>query len=163
MATMHMEYKDNTSILKVEGALSIQDASALRDCLLKALGLAESLLIDLSGAEAIDLACLQVLCSAHKTYSLTHKGIRMAGELPEGVVRSLFQSPSRRKAAIEYPMARACGPQEGKMGKKILSVDDSASIRQLVTFTLQKEGYEVVEAVDGQDALVKVKSRQWTW
>lgn len=90
MATMHMEYKDNTSILKVEGVLSIQDASALRDCLLKALGLAESLLIDLSGSEAIDLACLQVLCSAHKTYSLTHKGIRMAGELSGGVVRSLF-------------------------------------------------------------------------
>lgn len=90
MATMHMEYKDNTSILKVEGVLSIQDASALRDCLLKALGLAESLLIDLSGSEAIDLACLQVLCSAHKTYSLAHKGIRMAGELSGGVVRSLF-------------------------------------------------------------------------
>jgi|SRR5208337_67655 two-component system chemotaxis response regulator CheY len=55
-------------------------------------------------------------------------------------------------------MARVCGPQEGKMGKKILSVDDSASIRQLVTFTLQNEGYDVVEAVDGQDALVKAKS-----
>ena len=90
MATMHMEDKDNTSILKVEGPLSIQDASALRDCLLKALGSAEGIVIDLSGAEAIDLACLQVLCSAHKTYALAHKGIRMAGGLPEGVVRSLF-------------------------------------------------------------------------
>jgi two-component system, chemotaxis family, chemotaxis protein CheY len=52
-------------------------------------------------------------------------------------------------------MAHACGPQEEKMSKKILSVDDSASIRQLVSFTLEKEGYEVVSAVDGQDALQK--------
>ena len=45
------------------------------------------------------------------------------------------------------------------MNKTILSVDDSASIRQLVVFTLEKEGYEVVSAVDGQDALVKVKAQ----
>lgn len=44
------------------------------------------------------------------------------------------------------------------MSKKILSVDDSASIRQLVSFTLTREGYEVVEAADGRDALDKVKS-----
>jgi two-component system chemotaxis response regulator CheY len=40
--------------------------------------------------------------------------------------------------------------------KRILTVDDSASIRQMVSFTLRKAGYEVVEAVDGQDGLTKV-------
>lgn len=44
------------------------------------------------------------------------------------------------------------------MGKTILSVDDSASIRQLIMFTLQKEGYGVLGAVDGKDALDKVKT-----
>ena len=43
------------------------------------------------------------------------------------------------------------------MSKRILSVDDSTSIRQLVQFTLEKEGYEVVLAVDGRDALDKAK------
>lgn len=43
------------------------------------------------------------------------------------------------------------------MNKRILSVDDSTSIRQLVQFTLEKEGYEVLLAVDGRDALDKVK------
>lgn len=48
---------------------------------------------------------------------------------------------------------------EGKehvMGKTIMTVDDSASIRQMVTFTLKEAGYDVVEAVDGKDALSKV-------
>jgi len=40
--------------------------------------------------------------------------------------------------------------------RQILTVDDSASVRQMVTFTLRKIGYEVVEAVDGQDGLGKV-------
>ena len=46
------------------------------------------------------------------------------------------------------------------MGKTILTADDSASIRQMVTFTLKGAGYEVVEAVDGQDALSKLESRK---
>jgi len=39
--------------------------------------------------------------------------------------------------------------------RRILSVDDSTSIRQMVSFTLGKAGYEVVEAVDGKDGLDK--------
>src|SRR5271157_2551034 len=39
--------------------------------------------------------------------------------------------------------------------KRILTVDDSASVRQMVSFTLRKADYEVVEAVDGKDGLAK--------
>jgi two-component system chemotaxis response regulator CheY len=41
------------------------------------------------------------------------------------------------------------------VSKTIMTVDDSSSIRQMVGFTLKDAGYDVVEAVDGQDALVK--------
>jgi len=39
------------------------------------------------------------------------------------------------------------------MASVILAVDDSASMRQMVNFTLKGAGYEVVQAVDGLEAL----------
>jgi two-component system chemotaxis response regulator CheY len=42
------------------------------------------------------------------------------------------------------------------MAKTILFVDDSVSVRQVMTSTLTREGYEVIVACDGQDALTKL-------
>lgn len=39
------------------------------------------------------------------------------------------------------------------MGKKILIVDDSASVRQQLSFVLNKGGFQVVEAGDGKEGL----------
>jgi twitching motility two-component system response regulator PilH len=42
------------------------------------------------------------------------------------------------------------------MKKRVLVVDDSATDRQLATSLLQKQGYSVIAAVDGEDALEKI-------
>ncbi|BBP83556.1 MULTISPECIES: response regulator [unclassified Pseudomonas] len=46
------------------------------------------------------------------------------------------------------------------MAKTILIVDDSASIRQVVGMTLKNAGYDVLEGVDGKDALTKLDGRK---
>jgi two-component system chemotaxis response regulator CheY len=45
------------------------------------------------------------------------------------------------------------------MAKTILAVDDSSSLRQMVAFSLKAAGYQVVEAVDGQDGLDKARNQ----
>lgn len=46
------------------------------------------------------------------------------------------------------------------MGKPILIVDDSYSLRQTLALALRSAGYEVLEACDGQDALSQLDGRK---
>jgi two-component system chemotaxis response regulator CheY len=44
--------------------------------------------------------------------------------------------------------------------QSILAVDDSASMRQMVAFTLKGAGYNVIEAADGQEAFEKARAQR---
>lgn len=46
------------------------------------------------------------------------------------------------------------------MRKSILAVDDSASLRAMVAFTLKGAGYEVIEAGDGEEGLARAGAAQ---
>ncbi|MCA9035608.1 MAG: response regulator [Planctomycetaceae bacterium] len=45
------------------------------------------------------------------------------------------------------------------MAKSALVVDDSASMRQMVSFTLTSAGFQVIQGCDGKDALSKVSGK----
>lgn len=53
----------------------------------------------------------------------------------------------------------AQGKPHGGTMKTIMTVDDSASVRMMVNFTLSQLGFDIVEAVDGKDALKKLSGR----
>lgn len=46
------------------------------------------------------------------------------------------------------------------MKKKVLTVDDSRTMRDMVSFTLKGAGYDVVEAGDGQQALTVIAANK---
>ena len=46
------------------------------------------------------------------------------------------------------------------MLKKILIVEDDRFLRELISQKLTKEGYETLEAIDGEDGLKKIKNDQ---
>jgi len=44
------------------------------------------------------------------------------------------------------------------MAQKILIVDDSNSMRQMIRFTLEEEGYEIEEAANGKEGTEKLEA-----
>src|SRR5436305_9153343 len=69
---------------------------------------------------------------------------------PSRFIRDFFTSPSRARtpASTESPAT-----QQPVDRRKILIVDDDAVIRKALTIKLESQGYGVVTAVDGADAL----------
>jgi len=51
-----------------------------------------------------------------------------------------------------------CRDSGGDMAKTLLIVDDSAAMRQLITFTVKDAGHEVLLAENGREALEKLKN-----
>src|SRR5581483_5809885 len=45
--------------------------------------------------------------------------------------------------------------------KRVMTIDDSPSLRQMVALTLENAGYEVVEACDATDAVGKLGGREY--
>lgn len=75
--------------IHVGGELTVQHAAELRACLLSALNGAQSVRIDLQAVEDIDLTCLQILCSAHKSALFAGKALCLGNETPQHFKDSL--------------------------------------------------------------------------
>jgi DNA-binding response OmpR family regulator len=63
-----------------------------------------------------------------------------------------FRSPDL--IAIEPPPS---APERAIAAKRILVIDDSATVRQTLALTLKKAGYQVLQAQDGLDAIVQLQ------
>jgi len=61
-----LEQAKETTTLFISGPMTIEDAANLKTSLVDALTSSLLIEVDLSAADAIDLSCLQVLCSAHR-------------------------------------------------------------------------------------------------
>lgn len=64
-----------------------------------------------------------------------------------------YPTLQRLKPEPRVPLTVRQGQRETIVACTILAVDDSASMRQMVTVTLQYAGYGVIEATDGFEAL----------
>jgi anti-anti-sigma regulatory factor len=69
--------------ITLEGELTLPRAEELKSALLKALVSGGALNIRFGAVQDVDLSCLQVLCSAHKSAVRMKKQIRFGGTVPK--------------------------------------------------------------------------------
>lgn len=89
MATLTLDDGQETRTLVIQGRLAIQDAARLKEVLLDASQGSNHVVIDVTQAESIDLACAQLVCAAHRTFAKAGKAIEFMQPPSPGVLQAL--------------------------------------------------------------------------
>ena len=99
---MAIEYEQsgNTGVLTLAGELSIEKAQDLKNTLLECKDKGSHVEVKLDKATDIDLACLQVLCSAHRIFDSENKVLCLCAGASES-----FRQSARR---LGFVRPRAC-------------------------------------------------------
>jgi anti-anti-sigma regulatory factor len=74
--------QNGRQVLRLEGDLGIEQAGELREIFIREMGTQGPLNLNLDGVETAHVACLQILCSAHRTFWTVGQGLTLEGSLP---------------------------------------------------------------------------------
>jgi two-component system chemotaxis response regulator CheY len=151
--------------LKLPAVLNLAAAEGLLGTLQSRLLVGARLRVDASAVETLTLPCVQIILAALQSYD------RISIERPSAAFVVAFEDlgldltelckprPGERGEQsadedavgdVDHPPAQT---EERKMSKRILTIDDSRTIRDMLMLTLAEAGFEVLQAVDGQDGL----------
>jgi two-component system chemotaxis response regulator CheY len=164
---MTMHNGVNKSQLKLPAVLDLAAAENFIDTMRERLQLGLQLSIDASGVETLTLPCIQIILAAQKSCD------RMSIDQPSTAFICAFEdlaldwaglcetdtidADADAQIAIGEPTGEIIHPavqaEDLAMAKRILTIDDSKTIRDMLMLTLVDAGFDVLQAVDGQDGL----------
>jgi two-component system chemotaxis response regulator CheY len=152
----------NNTELKLPRTLDLAAAEGLLETIRSRLAHDPRLCVDASAVELITLPCMQIILSALRTYG------QMSVVRPSEEYINAFQDlgiDCREQQALDIDVAasadvaadtvadRSPQTEESPMSKRVLTIDDSKTIRDMLMLTLAEAGFEVLQAVDGLDGL----------
>jgi anti-anti-sigma regulatory factor len=89
MDDIRVERKGDTSMLTIEGELTVEDVERLKRTFLEELQAADIITLDLEGITGIHFLCLQLLCSMHRTAEGMKKGFSLLSGCPRAFVEAV--------------------------------------------------------------------------
>jgi anti-anti-sigma regulatory factor len=98
---LKLELAGSQAVVTLEDALTLRHADEIRKVLIKALIDADEVAITFRNVTDVDLSCLQLLCSAHRSAVRFNKRLSLAGSTPP-----IFQ---RSMEAAGYSRLTGCG------------------------------------------------------
>lgn len=172
-----METPTDTDVaqLKLPAVLDLAAAEGFLDSMRGRLLAGSRLQIDASGVETLTLPCIQIILAALRSQAL------VSIERPSDGFVSAFRDlglnwgdgsePALDSEEQEHPIAAEnrddqshpspdLPMEETAMPKRIMTIDDSKTIRDMLKLTLLDAGFEVLQAVDGQDGVDMLGNEQ---
>ena len=151
--------------MKLPSVLDFAAAAGLHQSVLGGLKASKRLQIDASAVEVMSLPCMQVILAATRegaaivnpSPAFTEAFETLALDLGAAIefqsdpspVEDAAHQPAPVAAQIENPVAS----NGGAMSLRIMTIDDSKTMRDMLMLTLADAGFDVIQAVDGQEGI----------
>ena len=94
--------------LRLEGSWTIERATELKHLLVEALKSDKPVIIELDGLEGLDLACLQLLCAAHRASLRLGKRLELQQEKPDILKRVMREAGFARTLGCHKDPNKSC-------------------------------------------------------
>lgn len=173
---MTLDAQTTIATLTLPPVLDFAAAEGFQASLIETLNAAQALHLDASAVETLTTPCIQLILSAAKSHSVrianpsaafesafSDLGLNwldfaeraeappLAPDMPE---HDIADMPAADAAADETQCVVADAQAAGFAApKRILTIDDSKTMRDMLMLTLSEAGYDVVQAVDGEDGV----------
>jgi len=154
---------DSGCVLKLPANLDLVAAQELLATLKQIVVDARHVWLDASDVESLTFPCIQIILAAIKPDSALSVVNPSAAFIRAFIDYGLVwdHQPAEFPTVgivnnMEQPEADAVGARqtsEVAMSKRILTIDDSKTMRDMLMLTLSNHGFDVLQAVDGQDGI----------
>lgn len=103
-----MEPFGGPAMLILDGEVTVERAEELRKNLIRCLEEADEVIVDLEKVAGVDLSCLQLLCSAHRTAAAAGKGLVLGRTVPEVFTRAIRDAGYWRHGGCTWYARTSC-------------------------------------------------------
>ncbi len=170
-----MDDQANVVRLKLPAVLDFAAADGFLDTMCRQIPTEGVMRVDASDVETLTLPCVQILLAALRGGQISIENVSPAflsafedlGLDCSSFGRAGAAHETVAVAALPVPQQGGLGPQPAArdfetspeqaerqdMTKRILTIDDSKTIRDMLMLTLADAGFDVLQAVDGKDGL----------
>lgn len=94
--------------ITLDGNLTVNRAEELRMLLIKALIDADHVQVDFGPVTEVDLSCLQLLCSAHRSAGRMKRRLSLSGGWPEPFQKTLEEAGYARLSGCRFDTEHTC-------------------------------------------------------
>lgn len=163
--------RDDAELLTLPATLDLAAAEDLFATLRRSTASGRPLWVDASEVETLTLPCIQLLLAAGKSHgrvwienpsqafvsAFDDLAIDWQGLRAPSLAHSQDESSRSDPAHVEHPAQvsdlGSQQPDEAVMTKRIMTIDDSKTMREMLRITLAEAGFDVLQATDGQEGV----------
>jgi anti-anti-sigma factor len=97
-----------TVVVALDGDVTLQQAEEFRRVLIRALTDADEVSLDMEKVENVDLSCLQLLCSAHRSAVRVTKKLAFSGSPPRALINAVETAGFSRVTGCRLDCDKSC-------------------------------------------------------